>query len=101
VAGPDVINSSIPNLIIDNSWRKESSGLSSRRLIPPPAAGPPAPFPTRSRMSTLNEYLVEKRQAIAARKSCIAAGDGVPMTLTARVRAEGRSGIRRIRIRDF
>ena len=31
----------------------------------------------------------------------IAAGKGVPMTLTARVRAEGRSGIRRIRIRDF
>ena len=52
-------------------------------------------------MSTLNEYLGEKRQAIAARKSCIAAGEGVPMTLTARVRAEGRSGIRRIRIRDF
>ncbi|WP_027579418.1 OsmC family protein [Bradyrhizobium sp. Ai1a-2] len=52
-------------------------------------------------MSTLNEYLDEKRQAIAVRKSCIAAGDGVPMTLTARVRAEGRSGIRRIRIRDF
>jgi uncharacterized OsmC-like protein len=52
-------------------------------------------------MSTLNEYLGEKRQAIAARRSCIAAGEGVPMTLTARVRAEGRSGIRRIRIRDF
>ena len=52
-------------------------------------------------MSTLNEYLGEKRQAIAARKSGIAAGKGVPMTLTARVRAEGRSGIRRIRIRDF
>jgi hypothetical protein len=52
-------------------------------------------------MSALNEYLGEKRQAIAARKSSIAAGEGVPMTLTARVRAEGRSGIRRIRIRDF
>jgi hypothetical protein len=52
-------------------------------------------------MSTLNEYLGEKRQAVAARKSCIAAGEGVPMTLTARVRAEGRSGNRRIRIRDF
>lgn len=52
-------------------------------------------------MSSLNEYLGEKRQAIAARKSRIASGEGVPMTLTARVRAEGRSGIRRIRIRDF
>jgi hypothetical protein len=50
-------------------------------------------------MSTLNGYLGEKRQAIAARKSCIAAGEGVLMTLTARVRAEGRSGVRRIRIR--
>ena len=52
-------------------------------------------------MSTLNEYLGENRHAIAARKSCIAVGDGAPMILTARVRAEGRSGIRRIRIRDF
>ncbi|MGL4960658.1 MAG: OsmC family protein [Inquilinus sp.] len=52
-------------------------------------------------MSTLNEYLGEKRRAIAARSSGIAGGEVVPMTLTARVRAEGRSGIRRIRIRDF
>jgi hypothetical protein len=29
-------------------------------------------------MSTLNEYLGEKRQAIAARKSCIAAGEASP-----------------------
>ena len=52
-------------------------------------------------MSSLDEYLGGKRPAIAAHWSCIAAGDGVPMTLTAQVRAEGRSGIRRIRIRDF
>jgi hypothetical protein len=52
-------------------------------------------------MSTLNEYLGEKRQAIAVRQSRIDAGDGAPLTLAARVRAEGRSGIRRIRIRDF
>ena len=52
-------------------------------------------------MTTLNEYLGDKRQAIAARKARIAAGEGVPMTLKARVRAEGHSGIRRIRIRDF
>jgi uncharacterized OsmC-like protein len=52
-------------------------------------------------MSTLNEYLGEKRQAIAASKSRIAAGESGPMALAAQVRAEGRSGIRRIRIRDF
>jgi uncharacterized OsmC-like protein len=52
-------------------------------------------------MSPLNEYLGEKRQAIAARKSRIAVGEGAPMMLSARVRAEARSGIRRIRIRDF
>jgi len=52
-------------------------------------------------MSTLNDYLREKRHAIAARESRIAAGEGAPMALTVHVRAEGRSGIRRIRIRDF
>ncbi|MDR6290030.1 putative OsmC-like protein [Inquilinus ginsengisoli] len=52
-------------------------------------------------MSTLNDYLGQKREAITARKARIAAGDSGPKTLTAQVRAEGRSGIRRIRIRDF
>jgi uncharacterized OsmC-like protein len=52
-------------------------------------------------MSTLNDYLGQKREAIIARKARIAAGDSGPKTLTAQVRAEGRSGIRRIRIRDF
>ncbi|MGO4123877.1 OsmC family protein [Inquilinus sp. YAF38] len=52
-------------------------------------------------MTTLNEYLGQKREAIAARKAHVAAGESGPKTLTARVRAEGRSGIRRIRIRDF
>jgi uncharacterized OsmC-like protein len=52
-------------------------------------------------MTTLNEYLAEKREAIAARKADIAAGVEGPTVMTARVRAEGRSGIRRIRIRDF
>ncbi|HMG50461.1 MAG TPA: OsmC family protein [Inquilinus sp.] len=52
-------------------------------------------------MSTLNDYLGRKREAITARKARIAAGDSGPKTLTAQVRAEGRSGIRRIRIRDF
>ncbi|MGK9230901.1 OsmC family protein [Inquilinus limosus] len=52
-------------------------------------------------MSTLNEYLGQKHEAIAARQARIAAGEAGPRTLTARVRAEGRSGVRRIRIRDF
>jgi hypothetical protein len=52
-------------------------------------------------MTTLNEYLGQKREAIAVRKAHVAAGESGPKTLTARVRAEGRSGVRRIRIRDF
>lgn len=52
-------------------------------------------------MTTLNEYLGQKRAAIIARKARVAAGEAGPKTLTAHVSAEGRSGIRRIRIRDF
>lgn len=48
-------------------------------------------------MSGLQEYLVEKRAALLARR---AAASG-PRPLDARVAAEGRSGVRRIRIRDF
>jgi uncharacterized OsmC-like protein len=49
-------------------------------------------------MSTLNEYLVQKREAIEQRKQNPATE---PHVLQAQVRAEGRSGVRRIRIRDF
>jgi uncharacterized OsmC-like protein len=52
-------------------------------------------------MTTLNEYLTEKRQAIATRRAKINAHGAAPHTLAARVSAEGRSGVRRIRIRDF
>jgi uncharacterized OsmC-like protein len=54
-------------------------------------------------MSTLREYLVQKREAILARRAKAAAGDGPtePLQLAATVKAEGRSGVRRIRIRDF
>lgn len=51
-------------------------------------------------MSTLNEYLVQKRIAHQAIKERIAQPGFEPPTLSARVSAEGRSGIRRIRIRD-
>lgn len=46
----------------------------------------------------LQEYLVEKREAIERRK---AIKNPSPHQLQASVRAEGRSGVRRIRIRDF
>jgi uncharacterized OsmC-like protein len=49
-------------------------------------------------MSTLREYLSQKRAALLARR---AAPVGGPVSLRAHVTAEGRSGIRRIRIRDF
>jgi uncharacterized OsmC-like protein len=54
-------------------------------------------------MSTLRAYLDQKREAILARRAKAAAADGqpAPHRLNATVRAEGRSGVRRIRIRDF
>lgn len=50
-------------------------------------------------MSTLNEYLAQKRAAILARDARDPA-TLAPVTLKAVARAEGRSGVRRIRIRD-
>jgi uncharacterized OsmC-like protein len=52
-------------------------------------------------MSTLNEYLAEKRVALHARREKARENGGGPLVLQAQVRAEGRSGVRRIRIRDF
>lgn len=46
----------------------------------------------------LNEFLEEKRQAILQRQQVAPTG---PNVLRASSRAEGRSGVRRIRIRDF
>ncbi len=50
-------------------------------------------------MSTLNDYLVEKRRALAARQAAMAEPGYRPDRLLARVTAEGRSGVRRIRVR--
>ena len=52
-------------------------------------------------MSTLREFLVQKRAAILARRDPANAGNIGPIKLEANVTAEGRSGVRRIRIRDF
>ena len=52
-------------------------------------------------MSTLIEYLVQKRRAVLERRARIAEGSLGPAALKATVTAEGRSGVRRIRIRDF
>ena len=51
-------------------------------------------------MSHLNDYLAEKRTAVLARDAAIEAGTAQPLQLKANVRAEGRSGVRRLRIRD-
>ena len=51
-------------------------------------------------MSTLNDYLIEKRAAVLARDARIAAGTFEPVRLAASVSAEGRSGVRRVRIRE-
>jgi uncharacterized OsmC-like protein len=54
-------------------------------------------------VSTLREYLDQKREAILSRRAKAVAGEGPagPIPLAATVTAEGRSGVRRIRIRDF
>jgi uncharacterized OsmC-like protein len=52
-------------------------------------------------MSTLNEYLEQKREAFQKRQAKVKAGEAQPQRYEAKVRAEGRSGVRRIRIRDF
>ena len=49
---------------------------------------------------SLNDYLVHKRAAVLARKARIEAGQGQATALHAHVRAESRSGIRRLRIRE-
>ncbi len=51
-------------------------------------------------MSTLVEYLGQKRAAILARREKNVAGELPVQQLKARVTAEGRSGIRHIRIRE-
>lgn len=51
-------------------------------------------------MSSLNEYLDQKRGALGERRKDAKSDDAV-IARSVRVKAEGRSGVRRIRIRDF
>jgi uncharacterized OsmC-like protein len=51
-------------------------------------------------MSSLNEYLDQKRSALAERRKS-ATDDSAIVSRSIRAKAEGRSGVRRIRIRDF
>ncbi|EHS54888.1 OsmC family protein [Paenibacillus sp. Aloe-11] len=51
-------------------------------------------------MSSLNEYLVQKREAAIALHE-VARADPKPIQFSAKVRAAGRSGVREIRIRDY
>jgi uncharacterized OsmC-like protein len=52
-------------------------------------------------LSTLIEYLDQKRRALLERRARIADGRLGPVSLKASATAEGRSGVRRIRVRDF
>lgn len=52
-------------------------------------------------MSDLTEYLAQKRDAVLRRKAHARTPEARPQRLQARATAEGRSGVRRIRIRDF
>lgn len=52
-------------------------------------------------MTNLKAYLTQKREALLKRRAKIDAGELGPSELKASTSAEGRSGVRRIRIRDF
>lgn len=52
-------------------------------------------------MSDLQNYLVRKRASLLARRAGIERGEITIHPITTHARAEGLSGIRRIRIRDF
>ncbi|MBV9748614.1 MAG: OsmC family protein [Acetobacteraceae bacterium] len=52
-------------------------------------------------MSALDDYLMQKRVALQWVKQETAAESYRPLPLRAHVTAEGRSGVRRIRVRDF
>jgi len=52
-------------------------------------------------MSTLREYLKQKRDALLLLREKALSPEGGPKFLKASARAEGRSGVRRIKIRDF
>jgi uncharacterized OsmC-like protein len=52
-------------------------------------------------MSNLREYLVQKRERLLAKRAAAAEKTPDPLQIAATVRVEGRSGIRRIRIRDY
>ncbi|MDE1991614.1 MAG: OsmC family protein [Rhizobiaceae bacterium] len=52
-------------------------------------------------MTNLNEYLGQKRSALLSRRARVKAGELGFATMKASASAEGRSGVRRIRIRDF
>ena len=56
---------------------------------------------TEPDITDLNAYLDEKRGALKARQARIEDGSLGAQRIAARVSAEGRSGIRRIRIREF
>ncbi|MFT4039145.1 MAG: OsmC family protein [Thermomicrobiales bacterium] len=50
-------------------------------------------------MSGLREYLIDKKIAVTAARERVAQGAASPKTVQAKVRAEGRSGVRRVQIR--
>ena len=50
-------------------------------------------------MSGLREYLVDKKAAVTAARERVAQSNPAPKRVEAKVRAEGRSGVRRIQIR--
>ena len=52
-------------------------------------------------MSNLTEYLAQKREALLRRKAYARSAEARPQRLQAQAGAAGRSGVRRIRIRDF
>jgi len=81
-----------------------SNNLPTTLLVPCPMSEAASGWKEHRHMShspaPLNDYLAEKRAAVLARDAAIERGTAQPAALKARVSAEGRSGVRRIRIRD-
>ncbi|MEZ4565091.1 MAG: VOC family protein [Thermomicrobiales bacterium] len=85
-----------------SSWRRRRRDI--RRCRQPWRTAPisdSSPLNRSTAMSNLREYLVQKRERLLAKRAAAAEKAPDPLQIAATVRAEGRSGIRRIRIRDY
>lgn len=105
VVAPEIVALSRTASAVSAHMNMQNASLSAagggRRLLLAGCTGSAIDqFKKETIVTTLNHYLSEKRSAVLAREALIDAGNAGPVALQARVSAEGRSGVRRIRIRD-